>query len=117
MDHLFVLAFLKVILSKDDVLAPSSTFWIWDRINIAFQINPSLRVIEISELTIIIDINTDFLESSPSTELTKQPRSIHIDPITTLTQEFEPLDPRQDSSIEIEQLESHLNNHILHRVI
>jgi hypothetical protein len=91
MDHLFVLSLLKVILSENHVYASSATFRVWDGINITFQIDPPFWVVEVCKLTIVIDVNTDFIEGSSSTKLTEQPFGIEVDPLTALTKEFKSL--------------------------
>lgn len=117
MGHLFVLSFFEIVLSKNEVHASSTTFSVWDRINITFQIDPPLWVVEVCQFTIVINVDTDFVESGTTTELTEEPLDIEINPLTALAKEFESLNSCENPAIEVEQLEAHLDDHILHRVI
>ena len=114
---LFVLALFQVIFSQYEVFAASATYSLGNRIYRSFQVYLSFRVVEIGHLAVIIHINWNLGQRGASALVAEHAVGVHVEPIAALAEELEPFNCGDTHSIQVEQLEAHLNYDVLHRKI
>ena len=95
----------------------SAEFRLGDRIFGSSQIYFPLRVVEVSDLTVIIDIYWYFAESVRTTEFAILPFNIHVQLEAASAEEFEALHSSESVAIESQQRETKLNDYILHCIV
>ena len=117
MHHLFILTFLKIIFPEYEILTPSATLHFGDGINVTSKVYFPFGVFEIGKFSVCIQIHADFGEMGTSTGVAEETLDVHVDFVTAFAEKFEPLNLGQKTTIQIQKLESHLNNDILHCVI
>lgn len=61
-------------------------------VNQSSKVNLPLGIFEIGEVSILINVHTDFGESMTSTVLAELPLDVHVHPVASFTQQLESLD-------------------------
>lgn len=117
MGHLLVLALKKIILSQDEILTTSASFHVRDAVDVTFKVDFPLGVFEIGKLSVGIQIHADLGEMGTAAALAEEALNVHVDLVAALAEELEALYLGQEAAIKVKELETHLDNDVLHSVI
>jgi hypothetical protein len=76
-----------------------------------------MRILEECDLTILIDVDRDLYECVRPAVLAEELLDVEVKPLARTAQKLEALDPGDSAAIQGQQLETHLDDHILHGIV
>jgi len=104
----------EIVFSEDHIIAATSSLHLRDIILKSLKVDFALWVLKVSKFSTAVHEDWNFREEGATTEFAEESLYIHIYSFAAFAQKFISLDSGQAHTIEVEKLESHLNDDILH---
>jgi hypothetical protein len=114
MVQLLVLSLLEVVFSQNQVLAATASLGLRDGIDGSLEVDLASWVLEVGDLSISIDVHTHLGKCCGTTLLAEHGIVLLVHPVARLAEQFESLDTRQTHAVKVQELEAHLDYHVLH---
>jgi hypothetical protein len=107
----------QLILSQDQAIAHPTALGLRECILGTSQACLPTRILEECDLAILIDVDRDLDECVRPAVLAEELLDVEVKPLACTTQKLEALDPGDSTAIQGQQLETHLDDHVLHGII